>query len=242
MIFSDFFHEISDTFFPPQCLSCAEVLPSGCPEIFCPECRRKLTLIQGSSCPVCGIVFPDSPAGNHWCASCMDKRPWFTSARSAVAYTGVIHDAIHQFKYGRNITTGAALARMLADFHFADMDFGIFDAIVPVPLHIKRLRERGFNQSLILARTLGKKQGLKVDFSLLKRRKLTLTQTGLDKKEREKNISGAFTAGLPEKVRAKNLILVDDVYTTGSTVNECARTLVKAGARQVAVLTLARVL
>jgi ComF family protein len=172
----------------------------------------------------------------------MDNKPWFTSARAAVAYEGVILDAIHQFKYGRNITTGAALARLMADFDFPDIDFGIFDAIVPVPLHIKRLRERGFNQSLILARALGKKHGTNVDFSLLKRCKLTLTQTGLDKKEREKNISGAFVAALPERIRGRNLILVDDVYTTGATINECAKTLVKAGAEQVAVLTLARVL
>ncbi|HCX02813.1 MAG TPA: amidophosphoribosyltransferase, partial [Syntrophaceae bacterium] len=82
----------------------------------------------------------------------MENKPWFTSARAAVAYDGVILDAIHQFKYGRNITTGAALARLLSDFDFEDLEWGIFDAIVPVPLHIKRLRERGFNQSLILAR------------------------------------------------------------------------------------------
>lgn len=130
----------------------------------------------------------------------------------------------------------------MAGFDFADIDLGTYDAIVPVPLHIKRLRERGFNQSLILARALGKKYSMDVDFSLLKRRKFTLTQTGLDKKEREKNISGAFVAVLPERIQNRNLILIDDVYTTGATINECAKTLVKAGASQVAVLTLARVL
>jgi len=242
LILTDFFHEISDTLFPPLCLSCTEVLPAGERQVFCPECLNDVTFIQGVSCPVCGVIFPDSPAGNHLCASCLGKRPWFTSARAAVVYDGVIHDAIHRFKYGRNVTTGAPLARILADFDFKDADFGIFDAIVPVPLHIRRLRQRGFNQSLILARALAEKHGLNVDFSLLKRRKLTLTQTGLDKKERERNIAGAFIAGSPQKIRDKNLILVDDVYTTGATVNECAKTLVKAGARQVAVITLARVL
>ena len=242
MILNDFFSEISDVLFPPLCLACSEVLPAGPQEVFCPECRRQITFITDSHCPVCGIIFPNSPSGHHLCGSCMDNKPWFTSARAAVAYEGVILDAIHQFKYGRNITTGAALACLMADFDFPDIDFGIFDAIVPVPLHIKRLRERGFNQSLILARALGKKHGMNVDFSLLKRCKLTLTQTGLDKKEREKNISGAFVAALPERIRGRNLILVDDVYTTGATINECAKTLVKAGAGQVAVLTLARVL
>ncbi|MEN6360924.1 MAG: ComF family protein [Smithella sp.] len=172
----------------------------------------------------------------------MENKPWFTSARAAVAYDGVILDAIHQFKYGRNITTGAALARLLSDFDFEDLEWGIFNAIVPVPLHIKRLRERGFNQSLILARALGKKHGVPIDFSLLKRSKLTLTQTGLDKNERGKNISGAFIASLPEKIQGRNLILVDDVYTTGATINECAKTLFQAGAKRVAAVTLARVL
>ena len=242
MIVSDFIDEISDTLFPPLCIACSEVLPSGHQEVFCPECRRQITFITGSCCPICGIIFPDSPSGNHLCGTCLENRPWFTSARAAVAYDGVMLDAIHQFKYGRNITTGTALARLLAGFDFADINLGIYDAIVPVPLHIKRLRERGFNQSLILASALGKKYGMAVDFSLLKRHKFTLTQTGLDRQEREKNISGAFVAVLPERMQNRNLILVDDVYTTGATINECAKTLVKAGASQVAVLTLARVL
>ena len=95
---------------------------------------------------------------------------------------------------------------------------------------------------MILAGALGKKHGIPVDFSLLKRRKLTLTQTGLDKKEREQNIQRAFEVKAPERMEAKNIILVDDVLTTGATANECAKTLNKAGARQVGVITLARVL
>lgn len=242
MILNDFFSDISDALFPPLCLACSESLTSGPQEVFCPECRRRITFIAGSCCPVCGIIFPDSPSGHHLCGSCLENSPWFTSARAAVAYDGVILNAIHQFKYGRNITTGAALASFLADYHFTDMDFGIFDAMIPVPLHVKRLRERGFNQSLILARALGKKYGMDVDFSLLKRRKFTLTQTGLHKKEREKNIAGAFIVTEPANIRDRNFILIDDVYTTGATINECAKMLIKAGAGRVAVLTLARVL
>ena len=242
MILNDFCQEISDTLFPPLCLSCSEILSDGAQEVFCPDCRRQITFITGSRCPVCGIIFPDSPSGHHLCGNCLEHKPWFASARTAVVYEGIILNAIHQFKYGGNITTGDALASFLADFDFADMDFGTYDAVIPVPLHVKRLREMGFNQSLILARALGKKHNLHVDFSLLKRCKLTLTQTDLDKKERQKNISGAFVAGSRSKIRGRNLILVDDVYTTGATINECAKTLVKAGASRVAVLTLARVL
>ncbi len=241
MILNDFCEELSEALFPPLCLACSEVISGKAHEVFCPDCLRQITFITGSRCPVCGIVFPDSPAEDHLCGNCLERKPWFSSARAAVAYDGIILDAIHRFKYGRDITTGSALSTFLAGFKFEDMDFHLFDAIIPVPLHIKRLRERGFNQSLILSRALGKKHHLRVDFSLLKRCKLTLTQTGLDKNDRAKNISGAFVAGPKVKIQGKNLILVDDVYTTGSTVNECAKTLIRSGASKVAVLTLARV-
>jgi ComF family protein len=242
LILNDFCKELSDALFPPLCLACSEVLSDTAPEVFCPDCRQRITFITGSRCPVCGIIFPDSPSEDHLCGNCLEHKPWFSYARAAVSYEGVILDAIRRFKYGRDITTGSALATFLAGFDFDDLDFNMFDAIIPVPLHIKRLRERGFNQSLILARALGKKHNLNVDFSLLKRRKLTLTQTGLDKKDRVKNISGAFVAGPQEKIRGRNLILVDDVYTTGATINECAKALIRTGASKVAVLTLARVL
>lgn len=242
MIFHDFFSEISDTLFPPLCLGCSQVLTCGQHEVFCPDCRLRITFLTGSRCPVCGIIFPDSPSDNHLCGVCLGKKPCFDSARAAVAYDGVIIEAIHKFKYGRNVTAGVALARLLADFDFSDIEPCSFDTVLPVPLHIRRLRERGFNQALIFARTLGKKYRIDVDFSLLKRHKFTLTQTGLNKKEREQNISGAFVVAQPKILSGRKLLLVDDVYTTGATINECARILKESGAGQVAVLTLARVL
>ncbi len=242
MIVADFLSEISDALFPPLCIACSDVLAIAEEKVFCRECRKRITYLTQSHCPVCGIIFPDSPAGNHLCGPCLENKPHYTFARAALAYDGIIHDAIHQFKYGRNLACGKALACLLSDFYFPDMDWNAYDIIIPVPLHIRRLRTRGFNQSLILAHALGKKHGLRVDFSLLKRSKLTLTQTGLDKKERENNIKRAFEVTSPDLIEAKNIILVDDVLTTGATINECAKTLKKAGARQVAAITLARVL
>ena len=141
-----------------------------------------------------------------------------------------------------SIYDGDRLAGFLADYDFTDMDWTHFDCILPVPLHIRRLRERRFNQSLILARALGRKHKLPVDFSLLKRRRFTSTQTGLDKNEREKNMKSAFEIVHPERLAGQHVILVDDVFTTGATTNECARALKKAGAGEIAVVTLARVL
>ena len=242
MSLNEALHNITDVIFPPRCLGCAEILPQRSSQAFCPACKEKIRFITGSLCPICGIAFFDSPASDHLCGNCLESKPYFCLARAVASYETLILDAIHQFKYGRNISAGAALASFMAEFCFPDFDFTDYSLIIPVPLHIRRLRERGFNQSLILAKSIEKKYQIPVNFSLLKRRKFTLTQTGLNKKERKNNIKGAFAVTDNAKTEGKNIILIDDVYTTGATINQCAKTLIKAGASKVAVLTLARVL
>ena len=234
-------NDISDVIFPPQCLGCAEILSRG-RQLFCPACKEKIKFITGSLCPVCGTTFLDSPAESHLCGNCIENKTYFSCARAVFSYETIILDVIHKFKYGNNISVGAMLASFMADFSFPDVDCSDYSLMIPVPLHIKRLRERGFNQSLILARALAKKWQIPINFSLLKRYKSTLTQTGLHKTERKQNIKGAFEVNDKKIIAGKNIILVDDVYTTGATINECAKTLIKAGAQKVTVLTLARVL
>ena len=242
MSLNETLRDITDVIFPPQCLGCAEILQHLNLQTFCACCRGKIRFINGSHCQICGLAFFDSPAPDHLCGNCLEKKPSFILARAVASYETLILDTIHQFKYGRDISTGAALASFMAEFCFPDFDFTNYSVIIPVPLHIRRLRERGFNQSLILAKAIGKKYSIPVNFSLLKRNKSTLTQTGLDKIQREKNIRGAFTVTDNAKIEDKSTILIDDVYTTGATINQCAKTLIKAGASKVAVLTLARVL
>lgn len=234
-------NDVCDIVFPPRCLYCAENnLPAEGP--FCSSCLEKIRFITDSLCPICGIPFFASPAQSHICGNCVTNRPRYTQARSMAGFETIIMEAIHKFKYGRNITVGAALGSCMADFSFPDFDYSEYSLLIPVPLHIKRLRERGFNQSLLLARKLAEKHGLPVNFSLLKRHKFTLTQTGLNKAEREKNIKGAFIVEDRQKISGQSIILIDDVYTTGGTINECAKVLLKAGAEKVAALTLARAL
>jgi ComF family protein len=234
--------DISAVVFPQQCPGCSEFPDSSEKTIFCAKCEEKIHFIQGAVCPVCGINFPDSPAESHLCGDCSDQRPYFFSARAVFSFETVILEAIHRFKYKRDFFIGETLASYMAGFPFSDIDFSQYSLILPVPLHIKRLRERGFNQSLILARAIGKKHKIPVDFSLLKRHKFTETQTGMHKNERKLNIKGAFEVINKKKIAGQNIILADDVYTTGSTVNECSKVLLKAKADRVAVLTLARVL
>jgi ComF family protein len=242
MTLSAVLNDLSEVIFPTQCLGCAEILHPFTGQLFCPACKDKIKFITGSLCFICGTTFPDSPAENHLCGDCLEKRPYFSSARAVFSYENIILNAIHHFKYNRDISIGEMLSSFMADFSFPDIDFTDYSLIMPVPLHIKRLRERGFNQSLILARAFGEKRQIPVNFSLLKRHKFTLTQTGSNRNERKKNIKGAFEVSNRGKIAGKNIILIDDVYTTGATINECAKTLIKAGARKVAVLTLARVL
>ena len=235
-------NDISDVMFPPQCLGCDEIFHPHSRQVFCPSCEEKIKFITGDICPVCGTTFFDSPAKSHLCGNCMENKTYFSFARAAVGYETIILNAIHQFKYGNNISVGALLASFMANFSFPDVDFTNYSLIIPVPLHIKRLRQRGFNQSLILARALARKWQIPVNFSLLKRHKFTETQTGMNKTERKQNINGAFEVSDKGKIADKNIILVDDVYTTGATVNECAKELSKAKAKKVVVLTLARVI
>jgi len=242
MIFSKAFKDIGEVMFPPQCLGCAEILYPSAGQIFCQACSNEIRLITGRICPVCGTVFPDSPAPGHVCGDCLENKTYFSRARAVFRYETLILNAIHQFKYGRNISVGETLASFMAGFSFSDIDFPDYSLIIPVPLHIKRLRERGFNQSLILARALEKKHRIPVDFSVLKRKKFTTTQAGSNRNERKSNIKNAFEVRNCKNIAGKNIILVDDVYTTGVTVNECAKMLVMAGVQKVSVLTLARVL
>jgi ComF family protein len=242
MSLSEALKDLSEVIFPPQCLGCAEIMHPLNDQIFCSACKEKINFITGNICHICGTTFPDSPAESHLCGDCLEAKPYFSYARAIFSYENIILNAIHQFKYKSNISAGEILASFMAGFSFPDIDFTDYSLIIPVPLHVKRLRERGFNQSLILARALGEKKQIPVDFSALKRHKFTLTQTGSNKKERKQNIKGAFEVSDKKIIAGKNIILIDDVCTTGATANECAKTMIKAGARKVSVLTLARVL
>ncbi len=232
---------IVDVLFPPACLSCGNLLETGPEEVFCPSCREGLVFLNGCLCPVCGLPFPDSPAFDHLCGSCIEKRPPFSCARSVFSYEGIILEEIRRFKYGGNLTVGSAMALMMSTFAFRNLRPGNYDLLIPVPLHPERLRRRGFNQALVLAGTLASVYEIAVNFSCLARIRPTQTQTGLDRDQRRTNVRGAFALRSAKDIEGKKILLVDDVLTTGATIGECARLLLKAGADDVAAVTLARV-
>ncbi len=238
-----------DILFPPVCMLCNAALAE---EVFCKPCTSSLEVITAPLCEVCGVPFPSSvgPAERP-CSECLAKKKIpYVSARSALYYTGGALKAIHDFKYYGNVGLKAPLGAVMASA--AKAYFGrptgedeeafylSSDVIVTaVPLHKKRLKERGYNQSLLLAGELAKRFSMELDRSLLKRVRLTRPQVELSGTERRHNVKGAFEVAPGRDLDGKEVLLVDDVYTTGATVTECARILKERGAI-ISVLTLAR--
>lgn len=225
-----------DIFVPPVCPLCEEALGSssgalcdGCLGLF--EKER----ISGPACTVCGEPFASGAAPAHRCAKCISDEPPFVAARSAFLYEGPVRDAIHSFKYGGRVTLAASLARLICEGTTIPERP---DLVVPVPLHRERLKSRGYNQSLLLARAVSKNIKAPLDCLRLKKTRHTADQVDLSAKEREANVRGAFEADA-SIFKDRTVLLIDDVLTTGSTVRECSKALSKAGARVFAA-TLAR--
>jgi ComF family protein len=152
-------------------------------------------------------------------------------------YENALAEAIHLFKYSKNPNWSKPLGRLL---HTRLHDLGVLEVILPVPLHAKRLRQREFNQALLLAREVSLASGIPLQMDNLRRVRWTQPQIELNGDERRKNVRGAFEVLRPDQVKGQSVLLIDDVFTTGATVNECARVLKKAGAKAVNVLTVAR--
>lgn len=231
---------LADILFPPRCIICGGS-PEGRGETpFCSECFTKVSFIRPPLCTCCGLQFTGAGSVNHLCGECISKKPFFSTARALGIYDTILLDTIHLFKYSGRILIGELIGRVMAEHRYDSLSIPEFSLIIPVPLHPKKLRERGFNQSLVLGRQIAKKFAIPLDFGTLKRRIDTKPQVNLGKSERIKNVKGAFMVKEKERIEGKKILLVDDVYTTGSTVNECARVLREAKASDVAVLTLAR--
>jgi len=224
--------------YPPHCAKCGTDTASGVH--LCAACAEQAKKIEAPFCRQCSQPFDGAIDGEFTCANCTDRTFHFECAVTRYLSRGVVREFIHRFKYDRHFYLRHPLADWMAEA-LEDERIGTkpFDAFVPVPLHATRFRERDFNQAEVLANLLAKRTGQPV-IKALKRIRYTTTQTRLDRAQRMENLRNAFRVRHASAVQSRHLILVDDVFTTGSTVEECARVLQEAGAASVRVVTVAR--
>jgi ComF family protein len=248
--FRDLWHCFWATLFPPRCPICGTLgsVPFrdegkwafDTAYLFCEDCREGITPVVPPFCSQCGLPFVSKQGPSHTCSACLVEERYFRKARAFGVYDGSLLEAIHRFKYGRKLSLARPLAALVRRTFFQFWDKESIDLIVPVPLHVTRLRERGFNQAFLLITRWATHEGLCFDGLTLWRRRQTDPQTGLTRKGRLRNMQGAFAVRKPKAVRDKRILLIDDVVTTGATVNACAEALMEVGAASVDVLTLAR--
>jgi ComF family protein len=229
---------LASLFYPSLCAVCATpVEPS---EYLCDTCRRKAPRINSPFCAKCSEPFAGAITETFSCANCAHRRLHFESAVALYRSRGLVRKIVHEFKYERQIhlrhPVAAWLIEALDDPRLRDRRF---DAVVPVPLHPARKRERGFNQAELLAELLSVRAGLRFR-DALERIRYTTTQTVFDRAERMENLHNAFRLRKKVNVRGSRVLLIDDVLTTGSTLSECARVLKAAGALSVHAATAAR--
>lgn len=261
---------MKDAVFPRRCIACKKlflrsehgdeddieeedsrgVYKNVMSPFLCTDCLPGFVPVESPICPRCGMMFHERNSDDHFCGRCIKSSGEFRVARAVGVYDQSLMSVVRSYKYNGKTQLAKPLGRLLF-FLFQDMYLNSQnsppDLIIPVPLHKKRFRQRGFNQSWLILRkwpdiskikATGK--GIQLRRDVLVRKKWTESQAGLDQKKRKSNIKGAFSLLPYAEIKGKKILLVDDVYTTGATVDECAGVLMKNGAKHVDIITLAR--
>lgn len=227
-------------FYPEACQVCEASRATPAEGYVCAGCWQQVRFIKAPFCERCGLPFDGAITEDFECANCLEMELHFTHARSAVVARGVVLEVIHRYKYSRALWFENFLADLLVRAAAPELAAGKWDALVPVPLHFLREREREFNQAERLARRLAAATGIPVRADLLLRIEPTRTQTLLTRSERATNMKNAFALRRDRPLAGQRFVLLDDVLTTGATTSACARVLTRAGAGEVCVWTVAR--
>lgn len=224
--------------FPPACVHCRAIVPaSGDFRYLCPTCAAQIGYVQPPHCTTCGHPFFGEVEGERLCPHCEGLGPVFSEGRTAVLMRGPCRALVHELKYHRGLHVLEDIARILRlSPHVLELVRGA--TLVPVPLHPRKLRDRGYNQSELIAQCLASAvPGTRIE-PLLRRAADTVSQTRQDRRARQANLKNAFALTKDADISAAaSYVLVDDVFTTGSTLNSCARELRRAGAVNLAVVT-----
>ena len=223
---------------PPRCISCKIITQDD--TSFCSKCWEKIDFISNPQCHICSEPFELSVEKEVICPNCIKTRPLYNMARSALAYNENSRNMIIEFKYYNKTHTVDIFAKWMMINGQEVIENS--DIIVPVPLHKMRILKRRYNQSALLANALGRLSKLPVRIDLLSRIKNTPPQSELSFNSRKNNVSNAFKTNKKKcaDIEGKNICLVDDVMTTGATVESCARVMLEAGAKNVNVLTIGK--
>lgn len=226
---------------PPRCLGCGLIVEQD--DSLCVACWSGLSFIRAPRCAACGVPFETDLGEAALCAPCMEERPTFNGARAAIVYAELPRKIMMRFKYGGRTHMARMMARhiRLAASEWLDAPGSL---IIPVPLARWRLWRRGYNQAGLIARALARDSAAALMLDGLVRRRATASSGGLGRKQRFQNVRGAFRVAEKARpqIKGRNVLLVDDVMTTGATAGACARELLRAGATSVHVLTWARAL
>ena len=236
-IVKQFLRAATDLTFPRSCVHCSGLVEQSGYDFLCRACAREIFFSKPPACTICGYPFFGHLVGPRSCSHCADLNPTFDQGNTLFLAKGPARSLLHELKYHRGFYVLKDLARMVkATDHYRNYFSGA--QLVPVPLHSDKERERGFNQSQKIAEMLGNIAESPVN-EVLKRVRYTQTQTQLDRKGRQQNVKNAF-ALIPDThvIPDQQYILIDDIFTTGSTLNACANALYKAGARQIKVATI----
>jgi ComF family protein len=230
---------VLEFFLPRLCLFCGAGVGEAAAQAVCPKCEAQIEWVASPLCPCCGRVFESGDGDDRLCGDCQTEPPPFARARAAALYDpeGPVGQAVKRLKFARQMAYLPPMQSWLRRPGCREL-VDATDLLLPVPLHPRRLKGRGFNQALLLAQAFPAKP---VGREVLIRHRHTAPQVGLNPKERRANVKGAFAVAQPESVHGKNVLLIDDLFTTGATARECARVLLRAGAARVEVLTVARV-
>lgn len=222
---------------PPRCPGCGVVTPDD--HRFCLDCWTKLDFLGPPNCATCGDPFEVDPGHGARCGACLADPPAFDGVRAAVAYGEIARHIAIRLKYGGRPGLAETVARQMSRL----IDPGEQAIVAPVPLHRWRIWRRGYNQSALIVRALVPRPGLTLALDLIERAKATPVLRGLNPGERRKAVRGAFIVSPRHKalLKGRDVLLVDDVYTTGATANACAKALKRAGAADVRLICWARV-
>jgi len=239
------FNSVLDLVFPRDCLYC-EGSRKGGGDFLCGFCQQEIAFVEPPYCHCCGLpadISYDFPTENFECALCRKNSFSFDRARSLGPYDAALKELICHFKFRKQPGVMKDITPFMADYFSRQEESWDGFYVVPVPLFFRRMKDRTFDQSFLIAREVAKTLGLPLANGLLRRVRDTESQAQIKTKaERAKNIKGAFAVDRPDRVQGLNILLVDDVMTTGATVNEAAKMLKRSGAGEIHVFTLARAL